>query len=63
MTLFLIVHGPTETILNAHECFMVDIDSLDDHDSAVLASLDDDEYLDNAVVVEIVTRCGRAVVG
>jgi hypothetical protein len=42
---------------------MVDIDSLDDHDSAVLASLDDDEYLDNAVVVEIVTRCGRAVVG
>ena len=63
MTLFLIVHGPTETILNAHECFIVDIDSLDDHDSAVLASLDDDEYLDNAAVVEIVTRCGRAVVG
>lgn len=60
MTLFLIVHPGTETILNAHECFIVDIDSLDDHDTAQLTG---DDYFDDGVMVEIAKRCGRAVVG
>ena len=53
-----IVHLGTETIIDASECVILDMDDLDDHDEARITG---DDYFDDGVVCELAERLGRPV--
>lgn len=53
-----IVHLGTETIIDASECVIIDMDDLDDHDEARITG---DDYFDDGVVCELAERLGRPV--
>ncbi len=55
MTMF-IVHRGTATVINAHECAIVDISD------EVLDSMTGDDYFDDQVVLDLAEQNGRPVV-